>query len=94
MNISDGALVSLGIFLVLQLIGAVAWASAINTKMDFMLLAAREFSKEKSAYSTKEEVNTALALANKNVEIALSSANKELVAIWKQIDIIRGIRGS
>lgn len=96
-------IISIGIFLILQLIGAVAWASAINVKMSFMLKHAETFSNSKDTFSTKAEVATALVVVEKNTAlavsivqketaIALSSANKELEAMWKQIDILKMVK--
>lgn len=92
-----GGIISIGIFLVIQLIGAVAWAAAINVKMSFMLKHAETFSNSKETFSTKTEVATALVVVEKNTALALSvvqketaialaSATKELEAMWRQID--------
>lgn len=91
-----GAILTLGIFLVLQLIGAVAWASAMNTKMDFMLSYAKEvknleqkFTDATNKFSTKEEVAAALLSQEKALNLALGLADREREAIWKQVDLLK-----
>lgn len=92
-------LITIGLFLVVQLIAAIAWASAMNTKMSFMLEFAKEFVKAKDTYSTKAEVATALVVVEKNtsmaltiaqkeVAIALAASEKELKAMWSRIDTL------
>lgn len=90
------ALISIGIFLVLQLVAAVWWAATMNTKMDFMILASKdvnelhkEFGEAANKYSTKAEVQDALAIAKAEIGSALAIANKEVLAMWKQIDLIK-----
>lgn len=81
--------------MVSQLIIAVWWASSINTKMAMMLVLAQDFGKINNTlkeYSTKVEVATALATAEREMATALGFANKELAAMWKRIDSIKGIR--
>lgn len=81
------ALISIGVFLALQLIAAVWWAATINTKMDFMIVSSKsltdlevKFGEASSKYSTKEEV-----------AVALTMANKDIAALWKQIDLIKAV---
>ena len=84
-----GPTVALGIFLLGQLLGAVAWAAAINTKMNFMITASMEFHKARETYSTKEEVSKAFVVSEKNLAVALDTADKNIAAMWKQIDALK-----
>lgn len=81
--------ITLGIFLIAQLIAAVAWAATINTKMDFMISSAKEFAEAKDKYSTKEEVTRALAISDKAIALALSASEKQLAAMWKRLDELK-----
>lgn len=91
-------LISIGIFLVIQLVAAVWWASSISTKMGFVLESIKSTKNMfdghvincLSTFSTKEEVHIALVSHEKEVASALSLANKELSAMWKQIDKMNG----
>lgn len=85
----NNGLITIGIFLIVQLVAAVWWASAMNTKMNFMLNIGKDmkaielaFLEAQARYSTKEEVARTLAIADKQFE-----------AMWKQIDILK-IRGT
>src|SRR3990167_10014754 len=91
-------LIALGIFLVGQLIAAVAWASAINTKMNFMLDIGKDmknleknFTEAQVKYSTKDEVAKALHDTRRETALTIASAEKEIQAIWKRIDELKTI---
>ena len=82
-------IITISIFLVVQLIAAVYWAGTINTKMDFMVEASKVYKDIPLIYSTKAEVQTALSVADKNIVAALTIANRDITAMWKQIDSIK-----
>lgn len=100
MNIIIGALVTIGIFMVGQLVAAVWWASAISTKMDFVITTTNVTSRglqehtasDLATFSTKTEVAQALVNQEKELATALGFANKELSAMWKQIDKLTGVK--
>lgn len=85
----ENALLGLCVFLVAQLIGAIWWAATINTKMDFMIISTKGFAEMPLIYSTKIEVSTALATADKNLALALSVADRNIATIQKQLDELR-----
>lgn len=89
-------LISIGIFLAIQLVTTVWWASAINTKMDFVINSTaglrknldEHVSHDLNTFSTKHEVSQALTAHEKEVAVALGFANKEVSAMWKRIDTL------
>lgn len=96
MTLSTGFITGLALFLFAQLLGAVAWASAMNTKMDFMLKAMTQVQTQISTaagiYSTKAEVSQALIAHEKEVATANAFMQKELAAMWKRIDNLQGAK--
>lgn len=89
-------LITIGIFLIVQLIAAVYWAGVQNTKMDFVINSVRDmkgleakFSDAIAKFSTKEEVATALSAQEKTLALALALADRERDAVWKQIDLLK-----
>jgi len=93
----QSGLISIGIFLVIQLVAAVWWASAMNTKMSFILkqtsntqsMFDSHVAHDSATYSTKSEVAQAIASNEKDVSVALAYSSKEILAIWKQIDSLK-----
>lgn len=101
--------VAVGLFLLAQTIAAiaalmkaVAWASSMDTKMNFMLEISKGFMGAKDKFSTKEEVATALVVVEKNTALAVSvvqreaavvqaSIEKELKAMWLKIDSLNKV---
>lgn len=85
----ENFLIPICIFLVAQLIGGIWWAATINTKMDFMIDSAKGFKEIPVIYSTKQEVQAALSIADKNLALALATSEKNIAAMWKQIDMLK-----
>ena len=88
-------LISIGIFLVIQLVAAVWWASAMNTKMNYVIHEMkgvrgieREILTILEKYSTKAEVATALIVQEKELVTARAIIEKEMIALWKKVDAI------
>lgn len=88
-QMTSGGFIALGIFLIGQLIAAVAWGASMNTKMNFMVEAAKKFADTQHLYSTKEEVSRALAISDKALALALSASEKQLAAMWKRLDELK-----
>jgi archaellum component FlaG (FlaF/FlaG flagellin family) len=90
-------LISIGIFLVAQLIISIWWAATMNTKMDFLVTSTKDtkhslethIMNDLATFSTKKEVEMSLTSHEKQVAVALAIADKEVSAIWKQIDILK-----
>lgn len=91
-------LITIGIFLIIQLVAAVWWSATISTKMDFVISSTSGVKKnledhvvaDQHTFSTKAEVTQALIAHEKEVATALGFANKELTAMWKRIDSFPG----
>lgn len=89
-------LITIGIFLVVQLVAAVWWASSINTKMNFMIQTASIALKDLNShvvhdletFHTKVEAAAAFVISQKDIATAFSIADKQIQAIWKKLDLL------
>jgi hypothetical protein len=79
-----GGFITIGIFLLVQLVAAIWWASSISTKMSFVL----DRMSNLDGFSTKAELAQALAAHDKEMTTALAFANKELATMWKKFDTL------
>lgn len=72
------ALISIGIFLILQLVGAVWWASSMNTKMMFMVIFAKDIKDLQDKIFKKEDA-----------QAFITRHESSLKTMWDKFDTLK-----